>query len=213
MKKILWGWNGTLLDDVTAGFSCMVRTQKKYGITPLKSVDQYRQIFGFPVKGYYEKAGFDFDQLDWNQVGQDFMNDYISCFQDIPLNAQAIEVLKKAKADGAMNLILSATRLDLLKEQVMKFPQLKDLIDGVYGIEDIYASSKVGAGQEILKNSLPWDELVMIGDTLHDAQVASALKIPVILCETGHQSRQILDAAGVPVVSSLEEALKQVGSE
>ncbi len=212
MKKILFDWNGTLLDDVEAGFSCMVKTQKKYGIKPLENVDQYREIFGFPVKAYYEKAGFDFSRQDWSQVGQAFMDDYVSCFQNIPLNPQAVSVLKKAREAGYVSLILSATRLDLLKDQVMHFDELKELIDGVYGIEDIYASSKVSAGQEILKSSLPWDQLVMIGDTLHDGQVASALGIPAILCATGHQSRKVLETSGLPVVDSLQEAFEKVKS-
>lgn len=190
----------------------MVKTQKKYGIKPLENVDQYREIFGFPVKAYYEKAGFDFSRQDWSQVGQAFMDDYVSCFQNIPLNPQAVSVLKKAREAGYVSLILSATRLDLLKDQVMHFDELKELIDGVYGIEDIYASSKVSAGQEILKSSLPWDQLVMIGDTLHDGQVASALGIPAILCATGHQSRKVLETSGLPVVDSLQEAFEKVKS-
>ena len=47
---------------------------------------------------------------------------------------------------------------------------------------------------------------VMIGDSLHDAEVARALGTRCILVARGHQSRETLLEAGVPVVDSLRKA-------
>jgi phosphoglycolate phosphatase len=43
----------------------------------------------------------------------------------------------------------------------------------------------------------------MVGDTLHDVEVAEALGISCVLIAQGHQSRERLDQAGVPVFADL----------
>ena len=52
--------------------------------------------------------------------------------------------------------------------------------------------------------------MVLIGDTLHDYDTAKAMGVPCILCAIGHQSKEDLLTAGVPVVgrfSQLESLL------
>ena len=50
----------------------------------------------------------------------------------------------------------------------------------------------------------------MIGDSLHDAEVARALGTRCVLVARGHQSRETLLEAGVPVMKSLREAAEWV---
>ncbi|MBF0244667.1 MAG: HAD hydrolase-like protein, partial [Planctomycetes bacterium] len=54
-------------------------------------------------------------------------------------------------------------------------------------------------------------EILLIGDTLHDFQVATALGTACVLYSGGHQSTGRLEAAGVPVISSLDEILGCLG--
>ena len=69
MKKnfttILWDWNGTLLNDTDFCISIvngLLRARDKEALTKAR----YLEIFNFPVKDYYKKAGFDFskEELD-----------------------------------------------------------------------------------------------------------------------------------------------------
>ena len=48
----------------------------------------------------------------------------------------------------------------------------------------------------------------MIGDTIHDLEVASALGVDCILVDIGHVSSKRLTETGVPVFNSLDSALK-----
>ena len=57
---VFWDWNGTLLDDVDVCIEAMNRLLERRGMD-LISIERYRDIFDFPVKNYYEKLGFDFD--------------------------------------------------------------------------------------------------------------------------------------------------------
>ena len=49
-------------------------------------------------------------------------------------------------------------------------------------------------------------DAVMLGDTLHDAEVARALGCRCVLVARGHQSRAGLLAAGFPITDSLSDA-------
>lgn len=210
MIKILFDWNGTLLNDVEASYLCMTSLQREYGIPPLENIEAYRRIFGFPIRSYYEKAGFDFSKISWEKTGEEFMKDWLARYPRIGLNEQALAVLKRAQNDGFACFILSATRLDLLKSQIALHPELKDLIDGVYGIGDIYASSKEKAAREFRASCLEWDEVFMIGDTLHDLEVARSIGAHCILYDGGHQCRFTLDKSKAPVAATLEEALERI---
>ena len=53
-------------------------------------------------------------------------------------------------------------------------------------------------------------EVVLIGDTLHDAEVAEAIGVDCVLVAHGHQSKQRLKQGGVPVVDSLREFFNPV---
>jgi phosphoglycolate phosphatase len=43
----------------------------------------------------------------------------------------------------------------------------------------------------------------MIGDTMHDADVAKAMGIDCVLLDAGHQARHRLATRGVPVLDNL----------
>lgn len=206
MKKILFDWNGTLLDDLDYTFQTVTKVQQSYDIKPLADVEAYKSVFGFPIKDYYERAGFDFSKIDWDECGHRFMDAYVNGFNKTRLNPQAVMVLRQAKEANVGCYILSATKLDLLKAQVESFPELNGLIDGVYGIGDIFASSKAGAAREFLSTCLCWDEIYMVGDTEHDLECANKIGARCILYDGGHQSRQILEKHHAAIVSSLLEA-------
>ena len=57
---------------------------------------------------------------------------------------------------------------------------------------------------------LPHDasEVLLIGDTLHDAEVADAIGVDCVLVAHGYQSRQRLVQSGRPVIDSLSELMK-----
>ena len=74
--------------------------------------------------------------------------------------------------------------------------QLKELdiiqyFDEVLGIDNIYAGSKHEIALEWMKDKNP-DDCLMLGDTLHDLEVAKMMGIRCILIANGHQAKDIL---------------------
>ena len=67
IKHVIWDWNGTLLDDAWLCVDVMNGMLSKRGL-PLITLEIYRNIFDFPVRDYYLKLGYDFDNESFEMV-------------------------------------------------------------------------------------------------------------------------------------------------
>ena len=58
-------------------------------------------------------------------------------------------------------------------------------------------------------NELPYDnhEVIMIGDTVHDSEVADAMGIDCLLLDHGHMGKERLQKTGRKVLSSMSQIL------
>ena len=54
-KYIMWDWNGTILDDLQANFDTINKLLSDRNLPSMESLEQYRDLFGFPVINFYEK--------------------------------------------------------------------------------------------------------------------------------------------------------------
>ena len=54
-SHIIWDFNGTILDDVSIGIEAINMLLLRRGLKTIDSVDEYRRIFGFPIKDYYRR--------------------------------------------------------------------------------------------------------------------------------------------------------------
>jgi phosphoglycolate phosphatase-like HAD superfamily hydrolase len=77
---------------------------------------------------------------------------------------------------------------NLLLTSICSFTDIKHLFQFEFGIDNKFAGSKIERGLELIKvSNIPASETVMVGDTLHDLEVANALGIEAILISHGHQ--------------------------
>jgi phosphoglycolate phosphatase len=77
------------------------------------------------------------------------------------------------------------------------------------GLSDHRADTKLELGVSLLAAlELPATAVLLVGDTLHDYEVASAMGCACVLVSHGHQSRARLEVSGVPIVDSLSEVLE-----
>ena len=203
-KQVLWDWNGTLLDDLAYGMSVRNRTFPAFDLPQVHSVEEYHAQFTFPIRTYYARAGV--TDENFVEVAHAWMAEYVRGFATVPLHSDAREVLNRFAQAGLTQVVLSATKRDMLTEQIAQFG-IQDTFADILGLGDIYAGSKEEIGRQYLKScGITPEETVMIGDTLHDADVAKAIGASCILVARGHQSRETLLTAGVPVVDSLDAA-------
>ena len=209
IRQVLWDWNGTLLDDLTYAIGVRNRTFPAFGLPRIGSVAEYHRQFTFPVRRYYERAGV--TDETFVAVAHAWMAEYVRGFDTVPLHGDAREALARFAAAGVRQAVLSATRRDMLESQIARFP-IRAYFTDVLGLSDIYARSKEAVGLDYLARcGVPAASTLMIGDTLHDAEVARAMGTGCVLVARGHQSRETLLTAGVPVMDTLVEAAAWAG--
>ena len=125
------------------------------------------------------------------------MNTYNALAKDVELTPGIMPVLEGLKERGVRQYILSALQEDLLINMLERF-HIRGYFDGVCGSNNIYADGKVARGEEMLR-TFPIDpsETLMVGDTLHDAEVAEALGFDVCLYSGGYNSAERLREKGM----------------
>ena len=192
---IIWDWNGTLLNDIDASIKSInkILSEKEMELLTRES---YRKVFGFPVKDYYVKMGFDFTKDDWETVAYDYINNFISEMPYTRLFDDVVPTLDLCVDRGINHYILSAMEYNQLLKDVDR-QGVNKYFDAIYGINNIYAGSKVDLGKKLLiENNIDLNSTIMIGDTIHDYEVAQSMGIDCVLCSKGHQERSRLESTG-----------------
>ncbi|HTX87494.1 MAG TPA: HAD family hydrolase [Bacteroidales bacterium] len=202
-RHIIWDWNGTLLDDAWLCVEVMNGMLKKRGL-PLLTLEIYRSIFDFPVKDYYIKLGFDFEQEPFEKVGMEFMVLYNLRQRECSLHPEVKQVLETVHEKGYLQSILSAREEQELRQEVKQLG-VSPFFKEVYGLDDHYAHGKTDVGIRLLqKLNTQKEQVLFIGDTLHDAEVARELGIDCILVPNGHQSEERLRRCECRLTGSLK---------
>jgi phosphoglycolate phosphatase len=205
-KHIIWDWNGTLLNDTELSHNIINGVLKSKNLKTLSLAD-YRHIFDFPVKKYYAKAGFNFSQYSFEEVGKEWMDEYEIRKGETDLFDGTYDVLDYMSSLGIGQSILSAYSLETLIEMINDH-WLTKYFEHITGLDHIYATSKLVIGRELIKKiDVPLQKIVLIGDTIHDHEVASELGIQCILIANGHQSRERLLLSGFPVLNDIRELI------
>ena len=200
-KHIIWDWNGTLVDDAWLCVEIMNNILEKRNLN-LITIDDYREHFTFPVRDYYVKLGFDFSVEPFEVCGMEFIHDFKNRKFEASLYTQMESILDKLTKIGISHSVLSAQNQTLLDETVAHY-QLQNKFERINGLDDHYAHSKVNIGKSWIKTlSYNHNEVIMIGDTVHDFEVAQAMGTDCILIASGHNSRERLENTGVLVLDS-----------
>ena len=208
-KHIIWDWNGTLLDDRWLCVEGINQALIKRKLAPI-SENKYRKVFTFPVKEYYMKLGFDFDKEPFEIAGDEFVSYYGEKFHKTKLQNGSRFVLKTIQSNSISQSILSAGMQDFLLGWVSAH-KLEQYFLKIVGIDNQYAKGKIEQGIKLI-NSLPYnrEDIVIIGDTIHDSDVAKKLKINCVLIDHGHVSRERLKKTGRTVLSNLKDLIPHI---
>ncbi len=203
-KTILWDWNGTLLNDIRICIDAINVLLRERELEELYE-DRYREIFTFPVRKYYEKAGFDFSKEDFSIPAIGFIEQYDALVRNCGLFMEAKNTLETFRKRNYTQVILSAMQHDFLNKLV-KENGISHYFSAISGIEDHYAEGKVENAKKLLeKLDGNAAEAILIGDTLHDHEVGQELGLRVILVAWGHQSLERIQASGREIAHSFEE--------
>ncbi len=197
---IIWDWNGTLMNDLQIAVDSL-NVMLTENLLSSVDVKTYKKVFGFPIRDYYEKVGFDLQKLSFEKLCDRFVEEYnhkrartANLFHGIP---DLLAEIKKNKTQS----ILSAAEQNHLHEMTDHFG-LTEYFHHRFGINDFFATSKIERGHQLMNHTgIHSEKTLLIGDTDHDFEVAEALGVSCLLVADGHQSEDRLRALTSNVVS------------
>ena len=203
-EHIIWDYNGTLLNDLDLCVEVINILLHKRGLNTLSRLG-YQNVFDFPVRDYYEKIGFDFQQESFELVGTEFIDEYNKRQDHCTLQTGATETLQILNDMGVPQSILSA-RLQKSLDQELDTFGIRNYFTHVYGLDHHYADGKLERGRQLLDQmKIPTGKILLIGDTLHDFHVAQQLGFEAVLIAHGHHSYERLRKESEHVYHALSE--------
>ena len=201
---VIWDWNGTLLNDVVVVVETINQLLSDRNL-PQLTVGKYLDVFTFPVRDYYSKIGFDFQNEPFEIPALQFITIYNEVVTLCGLYDEVVPVLTGFQNRGIRQFILSAMEQNQLVRTVSD-NGISHFFDDLYGLDNHYAHSKVDNGKLLIRNNnLNPDRTLLVGDTIHDFEVARSIGCSCILIANGHQSKARLLSTGARVVDNLNQ--------
>jgi len=205
-NHIIWDWNGTLLNDVElcAGIMNMLLTQESL---PNISIQKYKSIFTFPVIDYYKIAGHTFKKTSFEVLGRQFMDEYELQKNNCKLFPGVSELLLELQSKNIQQHLLSAYEQRNLNNILQHFG-INNYFQHIVGLDNIYAGGKSHLAQDLamkIRSNGKVHNILLIGDTIHDYEVAKEINSDCILISYGHQDEERLLKLGIPVVKNISE--------
>lgn len=200
---IIWDFNGTLLDDVGAALDSVNDMLDKRGKPPI-NLTQYREYIDVPIRHFYEQV-LDLEKEDYNDILLEYQQGYELHVKDCGLTRFVHSALERAKEQGIPQIVLSSSEQSQL-ERLLKDYGIAEYFDAVLGAEDILAGSKIERAERYIKeHCVSAERAVVIGDLLHDCDVAQAIGSACLLLTSGHHDRARLETSGARVEDTLED--------
>lgn len=200
-SHVVWDFNGTILNDVETGIRSVNALLERRGMKLLQEINDYQNIFTFPVIEYYRRLGFDFTIENYDDIAVEWVKEYHNNYKYAYINSGVADVIKKLNQLKIPQIILSASEIGMLTKQLTELGII-DYFDEILGLDNIKAGSKIEIANDWIRRVNP-KKAILIGDTVHDFETAKHVGIDCILINGGHQNRVALMKCGVPVLDDI----------
>lgn len=204
-KYIVWDWNGTLLNDVDLCVESINYLLAKERLPILPDKDAYQRVFKFPIIDYYKDAGFDFEKRPFPQLADDYMQYYQPRSLSCSLHEGVHDTLKTCASLGYTQVLLSASKIDLLLEQLEGY-SITPYFEEVLALDNIHAYSKAALAKNFTKRiAYEKESILFLGDSVHDYEVANGAGAECVLIANGHEHKEKLEQTGCRVLNTIQE--------
>ena len=206
MAHLVWDWNGTLLDDLTLVVAA-TNTSLASVDGPAVTADEHRREFRRPISAYYEYVlGRSLTPGEFAVLDRAFHNAYRAGLTGTGLAADALDAM--TTWTGTQSLLSMWFHDELvplvnshgLYTRLLRVDGLRDPLGGGFKAPHLRA--------HLDALGLDGPECVLIGDSVDDAHAAQDVGASVILYAGGFTDAQRLRETGLPVATTLIEAVK-----
>ena len=206
-KHIIFDWNGTLVDDAFVFVDILNVLLAQNGLDAINK-KTYRDLFCFPIKNFYKKIGLDVSEKAFLNLKNTFVTEYNKRRYTPKLFSNTKKTLQRLTTNNINLYLLSASHQNTL-DDLVKYYCINNFFNKISGVDNYIADGKIINGHRMLENiGCMHEDVVLIGDTDHDLEVANSLKIDCILLSAGHQSKKRLQSISNNVIHALEDLFK-----
>jgi len=190
-QHIIWDWNGTVINDVKLCVR-ILNEALTYEKLPSITISNCRKNFSFPVNLFYKSLGLPSSGFNYKALNTFFISRYKSDFLECNLHTGVQSILAVINNFGVNQSILSAGKDSDIKEFV-NYHDLNKYFSFISGVRNIRAAGKKEIAKTHLdKIALEPNKILLVGDTVHDFEIADYLGIDCILFSNGHNSEDVL---------------------
>jgi phosphoglycolate phosphatase-like HAD superfamily hydrolase len=206
VRHLVWDWNGTLLDDLTL---CVTATNTCLAMVggPQITAEDHRRDFRRPVVDYYSFVlGRPVDASEFQRLDEAFHDAYRLGLTTCTLTADALEAMSLW---GGSQSLLSMFFHDELMVEVDRHG-LRTRLSRVDGLPGTVGGQRKAAFliAHLSALDIRARDVVLIGDSVDDGDAASAVGAACVLYAGGFTHESHLRATGLPVATSLVEAVR-----
>ncbi|MFF8955712.1 HAD family hydrolase [Streptomyces sp. NPDC014894] len=208
---LVWDWNGTLLNDVTAVISSTNAAFAEIGLAPI-TLERYRELYCVPIPQFYERLlGRLPSDAEWEVMDEVFHRHYSEQRVGCGLTDGAERLLGDWRLAGHSQSLLSMYGHDELVPVVRGYGIESHFlrVDGRTGPSGGSKALHMERHLAALAGTAFPERTVVIGDAVDDAVAAAHVGARAVLYTGGSHSRASLEAVGVPVVDTLEQAVEE----
>lgn len=215
VRHVVWDWNGTLFDDqhlVVEGLNAVLDDAD----LPRMDAQTYQALYTRPLQAFYERVfGRPIESHEWARIDDVFHDAYRAALAEATLAHDAEPALDALDDAGMTQSLLSMWRHEELVPLVSRLG-IADRFARIDGLQGVGGGAKAPFMEGHLEHLvadpgvLP-EDVVVVGDALDDAAAAAHVGARCVLYDGGSHPRSHLEAAGVPVASTLTEALHLAG--
>ncbi|WP_274559141.1 HAD family hydrolase [Streptomyces spiramyceticus] len=205
---LVWDWNGTLLDDISAVIGATNAAFAEIGLEPI-TLARYQELYCVPIPRFYERLmGRLPTDAEWVVMDEAFHRHYTERRVACALAEGVEELLLEWQSRGRSQSLLSMYGHEQLLPVVRGYGIERHFIriDGRTGPSGGSKAAHMTRHVAAL-GGVASDRVVVIGDAVDDAVAAAHVGARAVLYTGGSHSRASLEQAGVPVVDTLEEAV------
>ncbi|MFI0780886.1 HAD family hydrolase [Streptomyces sp. NPDC021212] len=210
VTHIVWDWNGTLFHDIDAVIQATNASFGEIGLPPI-TLERYRELYCVPVPLFYERLmGRLPTDEEWEVMDAAFHRHYWVLAETAGLALGARELLTEWQSAGLTQSLCSLAP----HENLMPLVRTHGIERHFVRVDGRTGQSTTGKAEQMVRHlaaleRVPPRRVVVIGDAVDDAVAAQRVGARAVLYTGGSHSRASLLAAGVPVVDTLEEAVRE----
>jgi phosphoglycolate phosphatase-like HAD superfamily hydrolase len=206
MRHVIWDWNGTLADDLPVVVDAVNVSLAVIGERAIDG-DDYRDHYTRPVRRFYDSLlGRTISDEEWQTLDATFHDTYVKTLHLVSLTHDAKDAIADVAAAGATQSILSMWWHDDLIPEVRRWGLDRAMLR-VDGNTLEAGATKAWLLENHLERLGSDGSPVLVGDATDDATAAVEVGIGVVLYDGGSHHRYHLESLGVPIATSLREAV------